>query len=100
MRRTQIRYKTVPDRAEENQRLIEAVFAELRAKSPEGIRYLVLRLDDGTFLHLVAVAGDDANPITGLETFKSFQKGVKERWIEPPRVSEAAIVGNYGMLCD
>src|SRR3989442_1255096 len=55
MKRTLVRYKTKPDRAQENQRLIESVFAELEAKSPDGIRYLVLRLDDGTFVHFVAV---------------------------------------------
>jgi len=44
MKRTLIRYKTKPDLAQENQRLIESVFAELEAKSPDGVRYLVFAL--------------------------------------------------------
>ena len=50
MKRTVVRYKTKPEQAEENERLIKRVFQELQAKSPEGVRYLALQLDDGTFV--------------------------------------------------
>ena len=100
MNGTLIRYKTAPDRANENQQLIEKVFAELHEKSPEGVRYMVLRLGDGTFVHFVMRLSDRANPITGMQAFQSFQKGVKERCIEPPHSAEATLVGNYGMLRD
>ena len=86
MKRTLVRYKTRPDRAEENARLIEQVFQELQTKAPEGVRYLALKLDDGTFVHFVMVETDDgANPIPALEAFRSFQSGIKERCIEPPQ---------------
>jgi len=99
MKRTLIRYKTKPDSTQENQRLIESVFEELDAKSPDGVRYLVLRLDDGTFVHFVAIdTKDAASPILGLEAFRLFQSGVKERCIEPPQSGVATIVGNYRML--
>ena len=100
MKGTLIRYRTAPDRTEENQQLIEKVFAELREKSPEGPRYMVLRLGDGTFVHFVVPPGEGPNPIPTLEAFKSFQKGVKDRCIDPPQSSEATLVGNYGMLRD
>ena len=35
---TVVRYKTKPDRAEENQALIEKVFGELDARRPAGLR--------------------------------------------------------------
>src|SRR6266481_8865503 len=99
MKRTLIRYKTKPDRAQENQRLVESVFAELEAKSPNGVRYLVLRLDDGTFVHFVAVDPKVAViSIPELEAFRLFQSGHKERCIEPPQSGVATIVGNYRML--
>jgi hypothetical protein len=99
MKRTLIRYKTKPDRTQENQRLIESVFQELDAKSPDGVRYLVLRLDDGTFLHFVAVDPKEAIiSIPELEAFRLFQSGHKERCLEPPQSSAATIVGNYRML--
>ena len=55
MKRTVVRYKAKPEKVEENQRLIEKVFQELHAKSPGGVRYLALRLGDGTFVHFAAV---------------------------------------------
>lgn len=42
MKLTVVRYRTKPGLAEENVRLIQAVFAELRAKSPDDVRYLSL----------------------------------------------------------
>ena len=97
MKRTLVRYKTTPEQADENARLVGKVFEELQAKSPDGVRYLVLQLDDGTFVHFVETA-DGASPIPALEAFRSFQSGIKERCIEPPRSGDAAIVGNYRML--
>jgi hypothetical protein len=99
MKRTLIRYKTKPESADENQRLIENVFQELGTKSPEGVRYLVLRLNDGSFVHLVMTETTDGpSPIAQLETHRLFQSAVKDRCVEPPQSSDATIVGNYRML--
>ena len=95
---TLIRYKTSPERAEENQQLIEKVFAELHAESLEGVRYMVLRLGDGAFVHYVVARGEGAASLRGLEAFKTFQRDIKERCIDPPQASEATIVGEYRML--
>jgi hypothetical protein len=97
MKRTLIRYRTKPETADANERLIAAVFEELRAEAPDGVRYLVLRLDDGNFLHFVALE-TGANPLTDLAAFRSFQTGIGQRCIEPPQFGDAAIVGNYRML--
>ena len=61
MKRTVIRYKTKPDMADRNAELVAAVFAELKAAQPEGVRYLALRLEDDTFIHLVESAADDCS---------------------------------------
>lgn len=97
MKRTLVRYKAKPERAEENQRLVEAVFRELEARQQEDVRYLVLRLADGTFLHFVE-RNADANPFEAMPAFRAFQQGIKERVAEPPTPSDAAIIGNYRML--
>jgi hypothetical protein len=97
MKRTVVHYKTKPECAEDNTRLIEKVFQELQARAPNGVRYLALRLDDGTFVHFSATE-DSASPIPALDAFRAFQSGVKERCIEPPQVSEATVVGNHRML--
>ena len=97
MKRSLIRYRTKPEKTEENERLIKGVFEELHAASPEGVHYLVLKLGDGNFVHFVTVEAD-VNPITGLAAFKTFQNGVRDRAMEPPQSGEATIVGNYRML--
>lgn len=101
MRRTVVRYKTKPEMAEENQRLIEKVFQELHAKSPDGVRYLALKLGDGTFIHIsMAETGESGTPLLRLAALQAFQSKVKERCVEGPRQDEATIIGNYRMLSE
>ena len=95
MKRMLVRYKTKPEAADLNQRLIEAVFQELHAKAPDGVQYMVLRLADGSFLHFVQGKTDI---IPALDAFKLFGGTVKDRCIEPPQQSEATVVGNYRTL--
>ena len=101
MRRTLIRYKTRPEAADSNAALVTAVFAELKAARPDGVRYLTLRLEDDTFIHLVETAADDgSSPIPKLAAFQAFQSGIRERCAEPPLVRAVGIVGNYRMLSE
>jgi len=99
MKRTLIRYKTKPELADKNAELIAGVFAELQAAKVEGVRYLSLRLDDGTFVHFVETDADDGpSPLPKLAAFQAFQCGIRQRCIEPPVAGGATIVGNYRML--
>lgn len=98
MSRVVVRYRSKPDRAEENQRLVEAVFAELAAAKPAGLRYTTLRLADGTFLHIADVETED-NPLNGVAAFAEFLKDIGER-CEPgqgPDPQPATVVGSYGL---
>jgi hypothetical protein len=91
-----IRYTTKPERAEENERLIRNVFAELARRSPEGLRYAAFRLDDGvSFVHVATFDGD-ANPLTASAAFGEFQSGVQDRCTEGPTPADATIIGSYG----
>jgi hypothetical protein len=92
-----VRYETKPERAEENQALIEAVFAALNDVQPDGLRYASLRLADGvSFVHVAAVETDDgANPLTELPAFAEFLKGIGDRVQVGPQSSEATVVGSY-----
>ena len=101
MRRTLIRYKAKPEAADKNAELVAAVFAELKATRPEGVRYLTLRLEDDSFVHLVETTADDgSSPIPKLAAFQAFQSGIRERWAEPPVPRGVTIVGNYRMLSE
>jgi hypothetical protein len=92
-----IQYRVKPGLIDENQRLVEAVFQELHAKSPGAVRYLVLKLDDGTFYHLVE---DSSRTIPNLDAFNSFQAGGADRRLDEPQQLDATVVGNYRMLID
>lgn len=93
-----VRYTPKPDQADENQGLVEAVFAELSAAQPEGLRYATLRLEDGTFVHIADVDGD--NPLATTEAFAAFQAGIGERCQEGqgPNPQPATLVGNYRLF--
>ena len=97
MQPTVIRYTTKPDQTDRNTQLVEGVFSELAARTPAGVRYAVLRLDDGTFIHLADVDGDGA-ALTGLPAFQAFLATGDERRVEPPVRGEATVVGNYRMF--
>jgi hypothetical protein len=96
---TVIRYTTKPEHTERNAQLVEDVFHELGTAQPDGVRYLVLRLDDGTFIHVVAYEGDDGG-ITDLPAFQAFVDGGEERRTAPPVRATATVVGNYRMLAE
>ena len=98
MKRNLIRYRTAQDRAAENEALIKSVFEELQAKTPTGLRYLVLNLGDGHFVHFVEADEDGPSPLPQLESFKTFQRGLKDRQVEPTSVSSVTIVSDYHML--
>ena len=98
MKRLVVRYKTKPEMSDANAQLIQEVFKELTAAAPAGVRYLALRLQDGSFLHLSMLEEEAPNAIPQLAAFRVFQRDIKERCLEPPQASEATIVGNYRML--
>ena len=93
-----VRYRTKPDRAEENATLVEQVFAELAAACPEGLRYAAFRLADGDqFVHVAEVdTADGANPLAQIAAFGEFQREIPDRIVEEPVVADATLVGSYG----
>lgn len=97
MTATVVRYKTKPDRADENQALIEKVFGELAAASPPGLRYSSFRLADGvSFVHVASVETDDGtNPLLATPAFSEFLREIKDRCDEGPVASDATVVGSY-----
>jgi hypothetical protein len=100
MNRVIVRYKVKPDRAEENKALVRAVYDELGAAEPSGLRYATFVLDDGvSFVHIAATEGEE-NPLTETAAFKAFQKDIKDRCDEPPVVSPLNEVGSYRFFGD
>jgi hypothetical protein len=94
---TVVRYRTKPDRGDENQALIEQVFQELRETRPAGLRYTSLRLDDGvSFVHVAIVdTADGSNPLGATAAFQEFTRAIGDRCEEPPVATAAPEVGHY-----
>ncbi len=95
MKQILVTYTTKPEWAEENARLVSDVFSELHERAPGGLAYLVLRRDDGTFLHLFRQE-NGAPALSELEAFRTFQKNVSERCRDRPVATGVAVVGSYG----
>ncbi len=95
MRQVMVRYKVKPDRGAENEALVRAVYEELAASEPEGLRYATYRLEDGvSFVHLATVDGEH-NPLAETAAFARFQADVRDRCEEPPVATELHEVGSY-----
>jgi hypothetical protein len=86
-----------PEDADENQRRVEGVFAELAAAKPENVSYIVLRLDDDSFVHVsFHDHGDgEVNPIASTAAFAHFQDGHSDRREGPVVQKTAKLVGAY-----
>jgi hypothetical protein len=91
-----VRYRTRPDAADENARLVEGVFTALAELDPGDFRYTTYRLADGvTFVHLARFETSE-NPLATLPAFAEFQRELAARCVEQPAPSEATVVGSYG----
>jgi hypothetical protein len=99
---TIVRYRTKPDRADENQALVEKVFGELDLDRPDGLRYVTFRLDDGvSFVHVAQVETDDgSNPLGATQAFQDFTRDIADRCEEGPTPSGASVVGSYRFRVD
>ena len=93
-----IRYRTKPEHADENERLIRGVFAELAEEDPTGCTTRRFRLEDGvSFVH-VAVTRRRREPAASSPAFAAFQADIGERCAEGPNPAEATVVGNFDLL--
>jgi hypothetical protein len=98
MASTMVRYKVRADRAAENAALVEAVYAELAAQRPAGLRYATFRLPDGvSFMHVVIETDQPGRILGEVAAFQAFSKDIESRCDEPPVATELTLVGSYGV---
>jgi hypothetical protein len=83
--------------ADENQRRVEGVFAELEATTPDNVSYIVLRLADDSFVHVSFHdhGEDEVNPIASTAAFAHFQDGHADRRAGGVDQQTATLVGAY-----
>lgn len=94
--RSVVRYKTKPEAADENQRLVEDVYRELAAKTPARLRYATFRLEDGvSFVHVAMIEPDGPSPLAEIAAFAEFLRELPNRCAEQPVALGATVVGSY-----
>ena len=83
--------------ADENQRRVEALFAELADTRPANVSYIVLRLADDSFVHVSFHdhTGDEPNPIGSTAAFARFQENHADRRDGDVDQQVAELVGAY-----
>lgn len=96
MSKVMVRYKVKPERAQENEQLIRAVYEELQATVPAGLSYATFRLEDGvSFIHIASNETDGPTPLLEVAAFKRFQQEVGQRCLEPPASVELQEIGSF-----
>lgn len=94
-----IRYRTTPEMAEENARLIEGTFKALAQTPLPGVRYMALDLGEGQFVHIVDTE-PGADGLATLAAFQAFVSDIESRCLEKPARSAARVIGDYRMLAE
>jgi predicted SnoaL-like aldol condensation-catalyzing enzyme len=83
--------------ADENQRRVEGVFAELGETKPDNVSYIVLRLADDSFVHVSFHdhSDEEPNPIASTAAFAHFQQDHADRREGGVDQQKATLVGAY-----
>ena len=102
MKQVMVRYNVKPERVEENEELVRAVYEELRRTEPAGLRYATFKLDDGvTFVHLAVIESENEDsPLSRVRAFREFKEHLDDRTDEGRLRTELDRVGSYRLLGD
>ena len=95
MKHTIVRYVVKPERAAENEALVQAVYEDLAARAPDGLAYETYVLEGGLeFVHLAHY--DEVGVLSANPAFRRFRDGLEDRVSEPPVPTPARKIGGYG----
>ena len=88
--------------ADENQRRVEGVLAELNATKPDTVSYIVIRLADDSFVHVSFHnhGDDEVNPIASTAAFAHFQQDHADRREGGVDQQTAELIGAYVTTID
>jgi hypothetical protein len=92
-----ISYKLKRESLEPNLELLAAVYAELHATRPEGVRYASFQLEDEvSFVDFAET--DGPGRFSQLDSFRVFRSGLEERCEELPVLTELRTAGSYNFV--
>jgi hypothetical protein len=91
-----VRYKVRPERADENEALVKAVYEQLAGERPEGLHYATFKLPDGvSFMHVVFETDQPGRILGEVGAFKAFVTDIESRCDEAPVATELTLIGSY-----
>ena len=95
-----VTYKVKSDRVEENEKLVKAVYEELRQKNDPDIHYATFKLDDGqTFAHFASFASPEKQAeLTESKSFQAFRKDLPARCEVPPDPQKLNEIDSYNFV--
>ena len=91
-----VRYKLWPDRVEENERLVKAVYEQLHRERPESVHYATVKLPDG--LTYGVRRRDDESRAQQARRVQAFSAEVASRCEEPPVPMTLTVIGSYDLI--
>lgn len=94
------RARIKPEHVAEAEQAAQELFAAIAAAEPEGVRYAWNKLPDGeTFVLVVHLDDDRANPLLGLPEFKDVMDRLKTQWVaEPLTVEPLTRIASYRLF--
>ena len=96
-----VTYTVKPDRVEENERLVRAVYEGLREIGDPDVHYGTFKKEDGqTFVHVASFPSPDKQAVLSTSpAFQAFQADLRDRCLVPPDPQPLEHIGSYGLIC-
>jgi hypothetical protein len=91
-----VEYVLKAEHVEENDRRVRAVFEELSALQPAGLRYACMRSQDGlAVIHFVASEPEGGVRLPDFPAFKKFSMKISDLCEITPQRQELQLIGAY-----
>ncbi|MFG1805342.1 hypothetical protein [Streptomyces sp. NPDC049040] len=89
-----------PEKTAEMEAAGKELFAAIEAAQPQGVRYAWSRLGDSeTYLLIVELDDDDANPLAAIPAFGAVMAELKTNWIaQPLAMDQLTPIGSYQLF--
>ena len=97
---TIVTYRVKPDRVEENEGFVRAVYDGLREIGDPDIHYGTFKKDDGvTFVHVASFPSKEKQAVlSNSPAFQAFQANLRDRCEVPPDPQALEHVDSYGLV--
>jgi hypothetical protein len=93
-----VRAKIKADSIDEIEAQGRKLFSAIEQAQPQGLRYAVCRLPDGTYLNFLEIEDGVDNPLLALPEAREFQEKLKSWLAEPATSQQLTVFGSYRLF--